>query len=88
VLGSFLLGVLLSSLGAACIVTGIAIGVVDAFRPPTTSLELGVKDAIKIGELVRDILKAFGKLKAPAQFLAVGIALLAGGIALLYARPF
>lgn len=86
--GSFVVGALLTFLGALCVVAGVTVGVVDALRPRPSREELAVKDVIKIGELVRDILKAFGTLKPAAQLLAVGTLLLGGGIALLYARPF
>jgi hypothetical protein len=87
-IASFILGCLLSVLGAICIVAGVAIAVVDALRPPAGNLEVTVKDVIKVGEVIRDILRAFGKLKAAAQLLIVGLVLLGGGIALLYAMPF
>jgi hypothetical protein len=84
---SLVVGLVAVLLGAVCISAGVAVSVVEALRPREVGA-FDVKVLTKLGEVVAEILKAFGKLTPAAQLLTVGLALLGVGIWLLTARPF
>jgi F0F1-type ATP synthase assembly protein I len=87
VIASLVLGLLISLLGSVCIAAGAAIAVVDAFRSrPSGSFPVG--EAVKIGQLLVSLLKAFAKLTPVGQLLASGLIMLGVGLWLLTARPF
>ena len=88
--GSLIVGIVATLLGAVCVAAGVAISVVDAYRPaPNASGAFpNAVDLTKLGKVIAEILKQFGKLKPAAQLLVVGLALFGVGIWLLSSRPF
>lgn len=91
-MGSLIVGMIVTLLGTMCIAAGVAISVVEAFRPPEDPNAVGafptIKDLTKFLKVVTELMKQFGKLKPAAQLLATGLALFGVGIWLLTARPF
>ena len=86
-LASLVIAILCTILDASCQVTAMVVAVLDAFKPKSAGA-FPVANALKFLELVEGIIKPFAQLKLAAQFLLVGIVLMAEGGYLLYQRPF
>jgi hypothetical protein len=84
---NLVIGLLAVLLGTVCVSAGVAVSVVEALRPPQVGA-FDVKAITKFGEVLAKVLKEFGKLKAGAQLLVVGLALFGVGLWVLDERPF
>lgn len=87
--GSLILGWLLSLLGSLCVITGMVVAVLEAVRPKAAgAFPVDWDKLLRFLELIKGILESFGKLKTAAQFLVIGVLLLAAGVYFLSQRPF
>lgn len=86
--GSLIVGMVATLLGAICIATAVAIAVLEALRPPPVGAFPTPTQIVSIGKVLVDLIKAFGKLRPVGQLLVVGLGLFGTGIWLLSVRPF
>lgn len=84
---SLVVGMAAVLLGVVCVAGGVAISVVEAFRPDAPGAFPNVKDLAKLGKVIADVLREFGKLRAGAQLMIVGLVLFGVGIWVLDVRP-
>lgn len=84
---NLIVGYTLIVIGLLSMVSGIAISVLEAFRPARTTPSAAIESIKSLLEAVAKLLAELAKFKPGAQLLLIGIAIFVSGVVLIVQQP-